>query len=1433
LAGSLLAAVIGTPVARGTDIVWIGANGGNWGENTNWPIDQPSQMFFGEPLADFGERAVINNATTAIVNGPFNTPTTDTGGILLGVSGSTGGLTIQNGGNLNSRLSDVQLDQQTSGIVEIGRAGRGFLTIEGGGTLTAEGILMGGPTTPVATQSKITLGGTSGLTATLTSNGVTSLRRTTQITGPNVNFTSKGPLTLSDAHTLIADITGATHSPIKATVSPITPTTTNATGHAYVDGTLKMQFAAGVSRALGTSWNIIDANTIHGDFSSIDATAVAPALPAGQAFQTRVRNGGANGKLLQVAVEQMLTLQVNRQTGAVAIRNTAGAAGGLNDVSITGYQIESQFSSLNGGGWNSLTDQATAGWQETTPSATSVGELKSTAGGTNIAGATSRALGTLFSQQFPAFGVDPDSDVSFSYTTSDGVRNGLIELQGTKVFNNLIVHVDPTTGAAQLRNDSPHTIAIEGYSLFSPSNQLLPGTWNSLDDQNVSPNVFESAPTAGVLSELVTVDAITLTGFQTFSLGNLFTPGGTQNLTFEFLLEDGADAVPGAVSYGAPIVPGNDADFDNDSDVDGRDFLTWQRGFGVGTTNAAGDADNNNVVNGADLTIWRQKFGLPAAAGAVGAVPEPSTMLLSVLAGGLFWRRSRRLNDDAVECTPVRGMNEMHQGSKQNMTQSQARSGLTAAVAGLLALCAAIVASPSADAADLLVVARPAEFDAPDDQLITLLKSFGHTIVNEGDVAANRADFRAAPPTAAELAGVDAIVISRANNSGNYDDDAAEIAGWNAITKPIVSMNPQLARGGHATNGNNRWGWVNMEATTTTDNTAAVTDYDPFPNPAHPFVAGRSTDVFFLGETIDYLNRDSTKYPAGSTTVANMTIAAASFAAIVDIPAGSTLFTNGQGVVDPLLGRRVLLQMIEYPDTHDVFQITTNGGQILNQIINSVTLTAASMPAGDVDGNGAVNIADFNLIRDNFGTTVTNRNLGDLTGDSFVDLEDYRLWKAVAAPADVAAAIIPEPAGLALATIAVAAAALRRRHTSRNRGDASQRLHVHQRPLRRHVSLCLALVTLSCLAVSQARAANIAWVSFHSAENAPSQGALDNGFTAATGAPDIGYTQLLTAAGHAVTRFVTVNDVQNTTLGASLNTFDLVIIGRSVDSGHYQTDAETAVWNTTITKPMIMMSGYINRNSRLGFMDAETIPDTSGPVKLKAANPGHPIFAGIALDGAGTMVNDFTTGVPTHPATGAPQRGISVNTGVLDAGGTLLATVDTAGDAGNGGIVIAEWNAGAVITNVNTNTTDTLGGRRMMFHSGSREQAATPNSSQMSGLFDLTATGQQLFRNAVAYMAGPGLQSGDVNGDGDVDMDDFQVIRNNFQKTVAGRTAGDLTGDTLVDWKDFRQWKDFFPFTPPPTTAAAESVPEPASALLGLFGAGAFLGLSRSIRRCS
>ncbi|MBA3482880.1 MAG: hypothetical protein H0T51_13810, partial [Pirellulales bacterium] len=77
----------------------------------------------------------------------------------------------------------------------------------------------------------------------------------------------------------------------------------------------------------------------------------------------------------------------------------------------------------------------------------------------------------------------------------------------------------------------------------------------------------------------------------------------------------------------------NDADFDNDGDVDGADFLTWQRGLGTGTTNAQGNADGDSDVDAADLAVWKSMFGQTGLASAAGApVPEPAGLCLSALA---------------------------------------------------------------------------------------------------------------------------------------------------------------------------------------------------------------------------------------------------------------------------------------------------------------------------------------------------------------------------------------------------------------------------------------------------------------------------------------------------------------------------------------------------------------------------------------------------------------------------------------------------------------------------------------------------------------------------------------------------------------------------------------------------------------------------------
>lgn len=71
------------------------------------------------------------------------------------------------------------------------------------------------------------------------------------------------------------------------------------------------------------------------------------------------------------------------------------------------------------------------------------------------------------------------------------------------------------------------------------------------------------------------------------------------------------------------------ADFDGDSDVDGGDFLEWQRG------------EVTNPPSAEDLAHWETQFGTSSTLSAAASIPEPSTLLLGALAVvGLLVERS-------------------------------------------------------------------------------------------------------------------------------------------------------------------------------------------------------------------------------------------------------------------------------------------------------------------------------------------------------------------------------------------------------------------------------------------------------------------------------------------------------------------------------------------------------------------------------------------------------------------------------------------------------------------------------------------------------------------------------------------------------------------------------------------------------------------------
>jgi hypothetical protein len=182
----------------------------------------------------------------------------------------------------------------------------------------------------------------------------------------------------------------------------------------------------------------------------------------------------------------------------------------------------------------------------------------------------------------------------------------------------------------------------------------------------------------------------------------------------------------------------------------------------------------------------------------------------------------------------------------------------------------------------------------------------------------------------------------------------------------------------------------------------------------HNIIAGRHyraqfnlRDIFTsvgpasMQATLYYVDAGSNRVPLGTPSL---------FVPTGGFTLFSILLTPAE--VAPGLGRPVGIE----------FDNVTNGNIDTDSwfAIDNVALGATAANSADVNIDGAINLADYAIIRDHLEQAAAPWSNGDVDGSGFVDLNDFRAWTTAAPPEIVALIGVPEPATTTLALVMAA-----------------------------------------------------------------------------------------------------------------------------------------------------------------------------------------------------------------------------------------------------------------------------------------------------------------------------------------------------------------------------------------------------------------------------
>jgi hypothetical protein len=231
--------------------------------------------------------------------------------------------------------------------------------------------------------------------------------------------------------------------------------------------------------------------------------------------------------------------------------------------------------------------------------------------------------------------------------------------------------------------------------------------------------------------------------------------------------------------------------------------------------------------------------------------------------------------------------------------------------------------------------------------------------------------------------------------------------------------------------------------------------------------------------------------------------------------------------------------------------------------------------------------------------------------------------------------------------------------------------------------------------------------------------------------------------------------------------------------------------NNAFTDPgdLIMTTGYLDSNDTSAGRSEITVSNIDAALRT----PSYDVYVYFVSDDPGNRGGGYTL----TPAGGSP---------VVKYGSTLAAPDMHVEDPG-------------------TDIDNSIDGTYLRF------PGITGDSFTLTG--DASLTTPNGFRAPMSgvQIVKSTLIPGDVNGDGQVNINDFHIIRGNLFKTGQTRPQGDLVSDGIVDFADFREWKQNAPAGLAASASLAGSIPEPATGLLLAIG-GALAALA-SRRRVS